>query len=173
MIVHSLADVDVPANNYAVAKTDWADAKGVYTLYASQNTSNDKFIPVHIAIQEEVDQTTMLKTIEQCAFVYEKHRILPTVLVISIKSSSRLKNDGGFSAVDNSFLMQYKSKFWANECFLFFPDDLFNVNIVNRPTPALFTLSQFISNPNKSFTLSHNLNTQTTFLACEATSNKK
>ncbi|KAG0798332.1 hypothetical protein G6F16_010089 [Rhizopus arrhizus] len=106
MIIHSLADVDVPANNYTVAKTDWTDAKGVYTLYASQNTSNDTFIPVHIAIQEEVDQTTMLKTIEQCTLVYEKLRILPTVLVISIKSSSRLKNDGEFNAVDNSFLIQ-------------------------------------------------------------------
>lgn len=156
-----------------MAKTDWTDAKGVYTLYASQNTSNDTFIPVHIAIQEEVDQTTMLKTIEQCTLVYEKLRILPTVLVISIKSSSRLKNDGEFNAVDNSFLIQCKSKFWANECFLVFSDDLFSVNIVNRSTPALFTLCQFISNPNKLFTLSHNLDIQTTCLACEATSNKK
>jgi hypothetical protein len=53
---------DVPANSYTVAQTEWADTKGVYTVYASQNTNNDRFIPVLIALQEEISQATMLET---------------------------------------------------------------------------------------------------------------
>ncbi|ORE00689.1 hypothetical protein BCV72DRAFT_218665, partial [Rhizopus microsporus var. microsporus] len=141
--------------------------------YASQNTSNEKFIPVLVAIQEEVNQTTILETIERSTLVYENFRILPTVLVISIKSSSRLKNDGEFSVADVSFLMQCESKFWANKCYLFFPDDLANMNTTNTFTPALFALCHFISNPNKSLTLSHTSNTQTISLTCEAKTHKR
>ncbi|CEJ01720.1 hypothetical protein RMCBS344292_15741 [Rhizopus microsporus] len=169
MIVHSLVDVDVPSNSYTVAQSEWADTKGVSILYASQITSNNKFIPILITIQEEVNQTTILKTIEQSTLVYEKFGILPTILITSNKSSSRLKNEGEFSAIDYSFLMQCESKLWANECFLFFRDDLVNANMANTPTPALFTLCQFLSDPNKSFTLSHDLDTHTICLACETT----
>ena len=152
-----------------MAQTEWANTKGVSTLYVSQNTSNDKFIPILITIQEEVDQNTMLETIENSSSVYENFGVLPIVLIISNKSSSSLKNNGEFNVIDDSFLMQCESKFWANKCFLFFRDDLVNVTMVNTPTPALFTLCQFLSNPNKLFTLSHNLDTQAICLACEAT----
>lgn len=154
-------DVDVPPDSYSVAQTDWADTKGVYTLYASQNKSSEKFIPVLVAIQEEVDQTTILETIERSTLVYKNFRILPTVLVISIKSSSKLKNNGEFSVADDSFLTQCKFKFWANKCYLFFPDDLVNMSTTSKFTPALFTLCHFILNRNKLFTLSHTSNTQT------------
>lgn len=141
-------------------------------MYTSQNTSNEKFIPILAAIQEEVNQATILETIERSTLVYENFRILPTVLVISIKSSSRLKDDGEFSVADDSFLMQCESKFWANKCYLFFPDDLVNMNTTNTFTPAFFALCHFISNPNKLFTLSHTSNTQTISLTCEAKTHK-
>jgi hypothetical protein len=92
-------------------------------LCASQNTCNEKSIPILLAIHEEVNQTTILETIERSTLVYESFRILPTVLVISIKSSSRLKIDGEFGVADDSFLMQCESKLWANKCYLFFPED--------------------------------------------------
>ncbi|KAI9366648.1 hypothetical protein BD770DRAFT_405911 [Pilaira anomala] len=102
-----------------------------------------------------------LSRIEHSSSVYENLRVLPIVLIISNKSSSSIKNNGEFSVIDNSFLMQCESKFWANKCFLFFRDDLVNVSMINTPTPALFTLYQFLSNPNKLLTLSHNLDTRT------------
>ncbi|ORE12177.1 hypothetical protein BCV71DRAFT_269465 [Rhizopus microsporus] len=114
----------------------------------------------------------MLETIEQSTLVYEKFDTLPTILIISNKSSSRLKSDGKFSAIDNSFLIQCESKFWANECFLFIRDDLVNVNMVNTPTSVLFTLCQSLADPNKSFTLSHDLDIHTICLACETTTDK-
>jgi hypothetical protein len=166
LIFKPFIDVDVPPNSYTVAQTEWANTKGVSTLYVSQNTSNDKFIPILITIQEEVDQNEILEIIEHSSSVYKNLRVLPIVLIISNKSSSSLKNNGEFSVIENSFLMQCESKFWANKCFLFFPDDL-----VNTPTPALFTLCQFLSNPNKLLTLSHKLDTRTICLACEATTN--
>jgi hypothetical protein len=140
-------------------------------LYVSQNTNN-KFIPLLVAIQEEVNQTTMLETIEHCTLVYEKLRLLPTVLIISIKNSPNLMDNEEFSVDGDSFLMQCESKFWAHKCFLFFPDDSINLNRVNTSTSALFTLCQFISNPNKSISLSLDLDTQSTCLSCEATANK-
>lgn len=88
-----------------MAQTEWANAKGVSTLYVSQNTSNDKFIPILITIQEEVDQYAMLEIIEHSSSAYENFRVLPIVLIISNKSSSSLKNNGEFSVIDNSFLM--------------------------------------------------------------------
>ncbi|RCI00196.1 hypothetical protein CU097_015539 [Rhizopus azygosporus] len=86
IIIHSFIDVYVPPESYSVAPTEWADTKGVYTLYTSQNTSNEKFIPILAAFQEEVNQATILETIERLTLVYKNFRILPTVLVISIKS---------------------------------------------------------------------------------------
>jgi hypothetical protein len=148
----------------------WADTKGVYTLYASQNTSNEKLIPA-LVIHEVIN--TILKIVERSALVCENFRILPTVLVISIKRSSKLKNDKEFDVIDHPFLMQCESKFWASKCYLFFADNLVNKNTTNTFTSALFTLCHFISNPNKSFTLSHPLNAQTIFLTCEAKAHKR
>ncbi|KAI9243788.1 hypothetical protein EDC94DRAFT_699958 [Helicostylum pulchrum] len=173
IIIHSLIGVDVSPDSYSVVPTEWADTKGVYTLYASQNTSNEKFIPVLVVIQEEVNQTTILEIIERSTLVCENFRILPIVLVISIKSSSKLKNDGEFNVIDHPFLMQCESKFWASKCYLFFADDLVNMNTTNTFTSALFTLCHFISNPNKSFTLSHPSNAQTISLTCEAKTHKR
>ncbi|KAI8087515.1 hypothetical protein BDF21DRAFT_486065 [Thamnidium elegans] len=103
--------------------TEWADTKGAHTLYASQNMSNEKFIPVLVVIQEDVNQTTILEIIERSTLVCENFRILPTVLVISIKSSSKLKNDGEFNVIDHPFLTQCESKFWASKYYLFFADN--------------------------------------------------
>ncbi|KAI9270847.1 hypothetical protein BY458DRAFT_509937 [Sporodiniella umbellata] len=105
-------DVDVPLNSYAVAQTEWTNTKSVSTLYISQNTSNEKFIPILITIQEEVDQNAMLEAIEHPSPIYENSRALSIVLTIS--------KHGEFSAIDNSFLIQCKSKFWAINAFCFF-----------------------------------------------------
>ncbi|CEP13989.1 hypothetical protein [Parasitella parasitica] len=133
---------DVPPDSYSVAPTEGTDTKGVYTLYVSQNMSNEKLIPVLVVIQEEVNQSTILEIVERSALVCENFRILPTVLVISIKSSSKLKNDGEFDVIDHPFLMQCQSsKFWASKCcYLFFADNLVNMNTTNTFATALFTL---------------------------------
>lgn len=110
-----------------MAQTEWANSNGDYTLYVSQNTNN-KSVPLPIAIQEEVNQTTMLNTIGHCTLVYEKLKLLPTVLIISIKDSSNLKSEEGFSVDGDSYLMQCESKFWAHKCFLFLPDDSVNLD---------------------------------------------
>ena len=161
--------VDVPLNSYTVAQTEWANTKGVFTLYVSQNISSDKFIPILITLQEEVDQNAMLETIEHSSSVYKNFKALPVVLIISNKSSSSLKNNGEFSVIENSFLMQCESKFWANKCFLFFRGGLVNVSMVNTSNPALFTVCQFLSDSNKLLTLSHDSDTHTICLTCEAT----
>ncbi|CEP10967.1 hypothetical protein [Parasitella parasitica] len=173
IVIQSLLGEDVPPDSYSVAPTEWADTKGVYTLHVSQNTSNEKFIPVLVVIQEEVNQSTMLEIVERSALVCENFRILPTVLVISIKSSSKLKNDGEFDVIDHTFLMQCESKFWASKCYLFFADNLVNMNTTNTFATALFRLCHFISNPNKSFTLLHPSNTQTISLTCEVKAHKR
>ncbi|KAI9262864.1 hypothetical protein EDC94DRAFT_671124 [Helicostylum pulchrum] len=125
--VCSLVGTDVPANTYSVAQTEWANSNGDYTLYVSQNTNN-KSVPLPIAIQEEVNQTTMLNTIGHCTLVYEKLKLLPTVLIISVKDSSNLKSEEEFSVDGDSYLMQCESKFWAYKCFLFLPDDSVNLD---------------------------------------------
>lgn len=173
IVIHSLVGEDISPDSYSVAPTEWADTKGVYTLYVSQNMSNEKLTPVLVVIQEEVDQSTMLEIVERSALVCENFRILPTVLVISIKSSSDLKNAGEFEVIDHPFLMQCESKFWASKCYLFFTDNLVNMNTTNTFANALFSLCHFISNPNKSFTLSHPLNTQTISLTCEVEIHKR
>lgn len=55
----------------------------------------------------------MLETIDCCAMVYAGFELLPTVLIISINGSSTLEDNNEFSVVDNSFLVQCKSDFWA------------------------------------------------------------
>lgn len=123
---------DVPANSYTVAQTEWVAAKSTYTLYVSQNANNDRFIPILIVLQEEVNHVTMLETIEHCSMVYENFRLLPTVLIISIKGCFSLEDDEEFSAVDDSFSVQCKSSFWVHKYFLFFPDSV-SIDTVNTP----------------------------------------
>ncbi|KAI8983920.1 hypothetical protein BDF20DRAFT_857022 [Mycotypha africana] len=171
LIVCSLVGPDVPANTYSVAQSEWADSKEEYTLYVSKNT-NDRFIPILIAIQDEIDQMAMLNIIEYCKLVYEKVKLLPTVLIISIKDSSDLMGEE-FSVDGDSFLMQCESKFWAHKCFLFLPDDPVNLDRVDTHTTAFLTLCHFISSRNKFFSLTLNLDTQSICLACEAITNKE
>ncbi|KAG2206141.1 hypothetical protein INT47_003790 [Mucor saturninus] len=120
LIVRSLVGEIAPENSYTVAQTEWTDTKGKFTVYIPQNAEDDRFIPVLIAIQEEVNHASMLKIIEYCTRIYEEFRLLPTVLIISIKGWSSLEDREGFSADDDSFLGQLKCSFWAQKCFLFF-----------------------------------------------------
>lgn len=110
----------VPANSYTMAQTEWADTKGVYTVYTSQNANDDMFNPVLIAIQEEVSPVSMLETIEHCTLVYEKFKLLPTVLIISVKGNSSLNDNEVFSVDDDSYLVRFKSSVWAHKCFFIF-----------------------------------------------------
>lgn len=165
-------DACIPANSYAVARTEWAATKDAYTLYVSRKTNDGRFVPVLIAVHEEVNHVTMLETIEHCTVVYEKFRLLPTVLIISINGSSSLMDDNEFSAVDDLFLVRCKSSFWAQKCFLFFPDSV-NINATNTSRPSLTSLCQFISNPNKTLLFRHNLENETICLTCEAVTNRE
>ncbi|CAO0793163.1 unnamed protein product [Mucor circinelloides] len=172
LVVHSLVDASIPANSYIPAQTEWTDTKGVYTLYASREKNDDRFAPVLVAVHEEVTHATMLDTIEYCTMVYGKFRLLPTVLIISINGSSSLMDDNEFSVVDDLFLVQCKSNFWARKCFLFFPGSV-NKSVNNTPRPSLTSLCQFICNPSKTLIFHHNLETETISLTCEVVANRK
>ncbi|KAI8881136.1 hypothetical protein K501DRAFT_189617, partial [Backusella circina FSU 941] len=137
-----------------------------------QNAKDDRFIPVLIAIQEKVDHASMLETIEYCTRIYEEFRLLPTVLIISIKGSSSLEDREGFSADDDSFLVQLKCSFWAQKCFLFFPDSVQTTDATNVSVPAFIKLCQFMSDPDKTLCFSYNFETQAICLACEVTIGK-
>ncbi|KAI7907346.1 uncharacterized protein BX663DRAFT_529053 [Cokeromyces recurvatus] len=149
--------------NYLILPLKWkpgedllnATTKGVYTLYALRETNDDRFIPVLVAVHEEVNDVTMLNTIEYYTMVYGKFRLLPTVLIISINGPSSLMDNNEFSVVDDLFLVQ------------------FNINATNTPRPSLTSLCQFISNPNKILIFHHNLETETISLTCEAVTNRE
>ncbi|KAG2206155.1 hypothetical protein INT47_003804 [Mucor saturninus] len=127
LIVRSLVGEIAPENSYTVAQTEWTDTKGEFTVYIPQNAEDDRFIPVLIAIQEEVNHASMLKIIEYCTRIYEEFRLLPTVLIISIKGWSSLEDREGFSVDDDSFLGQLKYA-------------------TNVSVPAFIKLCQFMSN---------------------------
>jgi hypothetical protein len=85
----------------------------------SREANNGKFIPVLVALHEEINHATMLGIIDCCAMVYAEFRLLPKVLIISINGTSSLKDNNEFNVVDNSFLVQCKSDFWAHRFFVF------------------------------------------------------
>lgn len=101
-----------------------------------------------------------------CRRVYEKFKILPTILIIPTKSI----NSEELDVNEDSFLIPLKSTFWAYKCFLFSPSG--NKSADDRLTPTLVTLCRFISNPNKVISLyetePHNI-----CLTCEAKKSKK
>ncbi|KAG1244775.1 hypothetical protein G6F68_015312 [Rhizopus microsporus] len=58
-----LTNASIPVDSYAVAQTEWTVTKNAYTLYVSGEANNGKFIPVLVALHEEVNHATMLETI--------------------------------------------------------------------------------------------------------------
>ncbi|EIE79314.1 hypothetical protein RO3G_04019 [Rhizopus delemar RA 99-880] len=158
---------NIPSDAYHVSQTEWSKTKSSYTLYASSNSKDNKFFPILIAFYEEIGQSTILETMKQCGFVYEKFKLMPTVLIISTKCQFDL-NEEDFSVDDDSFLAICESKFWANKCLLFSLD-----SISEAANSALISLCRFISNPHKTFLFSHNSETQTISLTCEANTSEE
>lgn len=147
----------VPNNNYHVREADWGDGiLGEFILYTSETPNSERFMPVLVSIQKEVNSRSLRETILCCTLIYEIFRILPTVLIISIKGNSSIE----FHVSENPSLSQCSCTFWANKCYLFFSDSLDSTN-----TSALIALCLFVSNPNK--TLAFSYNSEMTRLTCE------
>ncbi|KAG1130933.1 hypothetical protein G6F42_003719 [Rhizopus arrhizus] len=165
-------NASIPVDSYAVAQTEWTVTKNAYTLYVSGEANNGKFIPVLVALHEEVNHATMLETIIYCAMVYAEFRLLPTVLIISIDSSSSLEDNIEINPVENSYLVQCKSDFWAHRWFLFFPHSVY-INASSTPIHSLTTLCQFLSDSNKTLHFARNVEAHTIHMTCEAATNRK
>lgn len=121
-------------------------------------------MPILIVVQNEVNQINMMETIQSCFKVYEEYGLLPTVLIISIKDSSNIKDWENFGALNDFFLVKCKSSYWAQTCFVFFPDPMNHIMQV----PSLTILCQFISDSrNKTFLFSQDVKTQAMSLTCK------
>ncbi|KAI9252439.1 hypothetical protein BY458DRAFT_443749 [Sporodiniella umbellata] len=70
-------------------------------------------------------------------------------------------DDNELNVVEDLFLVQCKSNFWAWKFFFF------NKSVTNMPRPPLTPLCQFICNPNKTLAFNHSLETETISLTCE------
>lgn len=66
-------------------QTGWPETESFFKVYASQNESDERFNPILVTIQSEINQVLMLKIIQYCTFVYEKFNSLPIVLIIANK----------------------------------------------------------------------------------------
>ncbi|KAI9270868.1 hypothetical protein BY458DRAFT_417239, partial [Sporodiniella umbellata] len=112
---------NIPADSYAVASTEWADEfDSTFIVYIPQNENVSRCIPIVINTKEVVDSDSMSNTILFCRRVYEKFKILPTVLTIPTKSI----NSEELGINEGSFLIPLKSTFWAYKCFLFSPSGI-------------------------------------------------
>ncbi|KAG2235168.1 hypothetical protein INT48_003512, partial [Thamnidium elegans] len=156
LIVQSLLGRHFPENLYTVAQIEWADTEGLFIMYySSQNENDERYAPVVVTVQKEFSQTSMLKIIRYCTFVYEKYNLLPTVLIISSSSRLDTRVDSDIDMnVDSSFKL-IKSDCWARECLLFLPDSI-STTLNNKSTNTLIALCQYISNPNKILSFSSN-----------------
>jgi hypothetical protein len=96
--------------------------------------------------------------------VYEKFKILPTVLIIPSKPINKEELD----ISEDSFLIPLKSTFWAYKCFLFSPSGISSADGRSIPT-TLVALCQFISNPSKTFSL-YEAQSHSICFVCEAKS---
>ncbi|KAI8052720.1 hypothetical protein BDF21DRAFT_350186 [Thamnidium elegans] len=151
-----LVNKHFPENLYTVAQIEWADTEGLFIMYySSQNENDERYAPVVVTVQKEISQTSMLKIIRYCTFVYEKYNLLPTVLIISSSSRLDTRVDSDIDMnVDSSFKL-IKSDCWARECLLFLPDSI-STTLNNKSTNTLIALCQYISNPNKILSFSSN-----------------
>ncbi|KAI8968426.1 hypothetical protein BDF20DRAFT_828053 [Mycotypha africana] len=162
-----LIGTHVPKNNYVVHQNGWPEAGGFFNVYKSQNESDERFKPIVVTIQSEVNQVLILKIMQYCTLVYERFNYLPIVLIIAHK-------DCLGSNVDetNSHLVKIKSDFWAEKCLMFLSDlDVTPIN--DQPLNAFFALCQFLSHPDKMFSFSSNVENQTISLLSETIIKKR
>ncbi|KAI8353236.1 hypothetical protein BD560DRAFT_408576 [Blakeslea trispora] len=140
----------------------WPEAGGFFKVYKSQNGSDERFKPIVVTIQSEINEVLILKIMQYCILVYERFNYLPIVLIIA-------HEDCLGSNVDetNSHLVKIKSDFWAEKC-LMFPSDLDFTPINDQPMNAFFALCQFLSHEDRMFSFSSNVENQTISLLSEA-----
>ncbi|KAI7872373.1 hypothetical protein BDF14DRAFT_1716944, partial [Spinellus fusiger] len=157
---------DVPEDIYTVASNEWADDfNSTFIVYISQNESSSRFTPIVINIREVVDSDSMSDTILFSTLVYEKYKISPIVLIILSTSINR--EELGIS--EDTFLILFKSTFWAYKCFLFSPSGISSAHDRSTPT-SLVALCQFISSPSKTFSL-YEAQPHSICFTCESKSN--
>jgi hypothetical protein len=162
-----LIGTHVPKNNYIVHQNEWPEAEGFFKVYKPQNESDERFKPIVVTIQSEINQVLILKIMQYCILVCERFDYLPIVLIIANKDCL-----GSTEEEPNSHLVKIKSDFWAEKCLMFLSDlDVTPPN--DQSMNAFLALCQFLSHPDKIFSFSSNVENQTISLLSEAIIKKR
>jgi hypothetical protein len=128
-----------------VHQNEWPEAKGFFKVYKSRNESDERFKPIVVTIQSEINQALIFKIMQYCVLVHERFNCLPIVLIIANKDCLGSKEIEPYSN-----LIQVKSNFWAEKCLMFLPDlDITPLN--DQSINAFHALCQFVSLPDKIF----------------------
>ncbi|KAI9478752.1 MAG: hypothetical protein EXX96DRAFT_258784 [Benjaminiella poitrasii] len=141
-----------------------------FITYVSKNVKEDRFTPVVISIQKEVCRASLLVVIRYSTLVYEKYKLLPTVLIISSKGHPSLDDCEVNIDIDSPF-KRIESKFWAQDCSLFLPGTV-STTVNSKSTCVLSTLCESISHQNKRLYFLHNAERQSFLLTCEVAMKK-
>ncbi|KAI7895243.1 uncharacterized protein EV154DRAFT_496368 [Mucor mucedo] len=149
----------VPKNSYVVDQTVSPETESFFKVYTSQNESDERFNPLLVTIQSEINEASMVDIVQYCALVAERFKYLPTVLIIANKESLG-------SNEQNRHLVKLKSTFWAEKCLMFL-SDLYITPLNNQPRNAFYALCQFLSHPDKKFSLSSDVENQSINLVVE------
>ncbi|KAG2197657.1 hypothetical protein INT47_002364, partial [Mucor saturninus] len=83
IIIQSFLGADVSSDSYSVTPTEWADGSRSDMVYAS-----NKFPPILIEVQYQVNQEFILRLIKYCSNIYMRYKSSPIALVIVTKSFS-------------------------------------------------------------------------------------
>lgn len=71
---------NITNNLYHSAPTEWSDGTKSDVLYVRTKVCNDQ-PPIFIESQNIVDQAFMIRLIQHCTHVFERYRVIPTVLL--------------------------------------------------------------------------------------------
>lgn len=106
-------DASIPANSYPIAQIEWADGSRSNVVYASSIETRESLPSILIELQYQVDQNFMLRLIKYASHTYIRYKVLPTVLVVVIKSFSSADFQREFTISRNGLLLEASCKSWV------------------------------------------------------------
>jgi hypothetical protein len=103
---------------YTLESCKW-DYAPIYDVVYLPNASHCKELPpIPVVMQSVIDRTFMEKSVQYCICLYNLNQALPVVLVISIEGYSSQEFKSNFKSIENEFVMETNSLFWAKCCFI-------------------------------------------------------